>query len=209
MRLRHKKNAVPTLEKNPLIYFYASENRGHRQEIFGNDNPIELEIGAGKGDFITKLALENPATNYIALESNTDAFVVAGRKFEENKLTNVRGIVANAREIDSFFEGGDISKIYLNFSTPRPKRKHHKRRLTYKDFLEIYKSVVKDGADLELKTDDRGFFEDSIKYMEAEGLDILEIDYSLAEEKSIVTEYEKKRRDRGLPIYYLRAKFRL
>ncbi|MDD7043880.1 MAG: tRNA (guanosine(46)-N7)-methyltransferase TrmB [Peptoniphilaceae bacterium] len=207
MRLRHKPNAIPEMEENEYVFFDGGRYKGKWQEVFGNDRPIELEIGAGRGDFICKKALSNPGSNFVALEMNTNAFVVASRKILDNKLTNVRGLVGKAEDLEDIFANGEISKIYLNFSTPWPKKRHHKRRLSHKRFLDRYINIIKDQAILELKTDNEDFFDASLEYFEDFNMDILEVDRNLAYEKSISSEYEDKFRKRGMPIYYVRAKF--
>lgn len=207
MRLRHKANAIPEMKKNKKIYFDASENKGKWKEIFGNDNPIHLEIGAGKGDFITKMANANKEINYIALEMNTNAFVVASRKMLDEEMKNVRAIIGNAENLEDFFEKGEVDKIYLNFSTPWPKKRHHKRRLSHKRFLDRYKEIISDGAELELKTDNEDFFDASLEYFEDFGMDIEKVDRDLDINESVVTEYETKFRNRDMPIYFVAAKF--
>lgn len=206
MRLRHKPHAIPKMQESDYIIFEAKDHRGKWQEIFKNDNEIELEIGAGKGDFIVNKAETNPEINYLALEMNTNAFVSACEKIEED-LTNVYGIVGKAEELLDMFEDNEISKIYLNFSTPWPKKRHNKRRLSHENFLKLYKRICKSGAELELKTDNEEFFDASLAYMEEFGMEIVEVDRNLSEENSIVTEYERKFRDKDMPIFYLKAKF--
>lgn len=208
MRLRFKPNAIPEMKENDRIFFYPRDMKGKWHEVFGNDHPIYLEIGAGKGDFIIEKAKQNPEINFIALEMNTNAFVIASRKIVEEELTNVIGLVDYAEELTDTFNEGEIDHIYINFSTPWPKTKHHKRRLSHKRFLERYKKIIKNQGIIEQKTDDLPFFEDSLKYYEDFGLEILEAEYALPEEKSIVTEYEKKWRERNKPIYYAKAKFK-
>lgn len=208
MRLRHKPNAIPEMRENNKIYFDASVNRGKWKEIFGNDNPIHLEIGAGKGDFVTQMANLHKDINYIALEMNTNAFVVASRKMLDEDMKNVRGIIGNAENLEEFFEMGEIDKIYLNFSTPWPKKRHHKRRLSHKRFLDRYKKIISDGAEIELKTDNEDFFDASCLYFEDFGMEIEEIDRDLDMNKSVVTEYEAKFRKRDMPIYFVSAKFK-
>lgn len=207
MRLRFKANAIPEMKENDKIYFYPKDKRGKWSEVFGNNNPIHLEIGAGKGDFIIEMAKRNPDINFIALEMNTNAFVIASRKIKEEELTNVIGLVDYAEDLEEAFADGEISHIYINFSTPWPKTKHHKRRLSHPRFLQIYKNILIDGGVVEQKTDDRSFFDDSLKYYKEFGMEILEISYDLKEEDSIVTEYERKWRDRGVPINYAKVKF--
>mgnify|MGYP002711914879 FL=1 len=208
MRLRFKPNAIPEMKENDRIFFYPRDMKGKWHEVFGNDHPIYLEIGAGKGDFIIEKAKQNPDINFIALEMNTNAFVIASRKIIEEELTNVIGLVDYAEELTDTFNDGEIDHIYINFSTPWPKTKHHKRRLSHERFLERYKKIIKNQGIIEQKTDDLPFFEDSLKYYEDFGLEILEAEYDLPEEKSIVTEYEKKWRERNKPIYYAKAKFK-
>lgn len=207
MRLRYKANAIPEMRENNKIYFDASVNRGKWKEIFGNDNPIHLEIGAGKGDFVTQMANLHKDINYIALEMNTNAFVVASRKMLDEDMKNVRGIIGNAENLEEFFEMGEIDKIYLNFSTPWPKKRHHKRRLSHKRFLDRYKKIISDGAEIELKTDNEDFFDASCLYFEDFGMEIEEVDRDLDMNKSVVTEYEAKFRKRDMPIYFVSAKF--
>ena len=105
------------------------------------------------------------------------------------------------------FDENEISKIYLNFSTPWPKKRHNKRRLSHENFLKLYDKICKSGAELELKTDNEEFFEDSLVYMKDFGMEIIEVDSNLSENNSIVTEYERKFRDKNMPIFYLKAKF--
>ena len=208
MRLRFKPNAIPEMKENDRVFFYPRDMKGKWSEVFGNENPIHLEIGAGKGDFIIEMAKRYPEINFIALEMNTNAFVIASRKIEEEGLTNVIGLVDYAEELTETFADSEIDHIYINFSTPWPKTKHHKRRLSHKRFLDRYKEIIKADGIIEQKTDDRPFFDDSLVYFEDFGLEILEKNYNLAEKDSIVTEYERKWRDRDMPIHYAKAKFK-
>lgn len=207
MRLRYKPNAIPEMKENDRIFFYPRDMKGKWQEVFDNDKPIHLEIGAGKGDFIIEKAKSHPDINFIALEMNTNAFVIASRKIKEEELKNVIGLIDYGEELTEAFGEDEIDHIYINFSTPWPKTKHHKRRLSHPRFLERYQKIIKNEGIIEQKTDDLDFFKDSLKYYEDFGLEILESNYNLPEEKSIVTEYERKWRERKKPIYYAKAKF--
>ena len=207
MRLRYKPNAIPEMKENDRIFFYPRDMKEKWQEVFDNDNPIHLEIGAGKGDFIIEKAKSHPDINFIALEMNTNAFVIASRKIKEEELKNVIGLIDYGEELTEAFCEDEIDHIYINFSTPWPKTKHHKRRLSHPRFLERYQKIIKNEGIIEQKTDDLDFFKDSLKYYEDFGLEILESNYDLPEEKSIVTEYERKWRERKKPIYYAKAKF--
>ena len=207
MRLRHKPNAIPEMKENKYIYFDSASYKGKWKEIFGNNNPIHLEIGAGMGDFIIKKALVNKDINYIALEMNTNAFVVASRKIIDEGIENVRGIIGNAENLEDMFDKGEIDKIFLNFSTPWPKTRHHKRRLSHKRFLDRYVKIISDGAEIELKTDNEEFFDSTLEYFYEFPIKIIEVDRNLDIEKSVVTEYENKFRKKNMPIYFVRARF--
>lgn len=207
MRLRYKPNAIPEMKENDRIFFYPRDMKEKWQEVFDNDNPIHLEIGAGKGDFIIEKAKSHPDINFIALEMNTNAFVIASRKIKEEELKNVIGLIDYGEELTEAFGEDEIDYIYINFSTPWPKTKHHKRRLSHPRFLERYQKIIKNEGIIEQKTDDLDFFKDSLKYYEDFGLEILQSNYDLPEEESIVTEYERKWRERKKPIYYAKAKF--
>ena len=207
MRLRYKPNAIPEMKENDRIFFYPRDMKEKWQEVFDNDNPIHLEIGAGKGDFIIEKAKSHPDINFIALEMNTNAFVIASRKIKEEELKNVIGLIDYGEELTEAFGEDEIDHIYINFSTPWPKTKHHKRRLSHPRFLERYQKIIKNEGIIEQKTDDLDFFKDSLKYYEDFGLEILQSNYDLPEEESIVTEYERKWRKRKKPIYYAKAKF--
>lgn len=203
MRLRKKHFAIPEMKENPYVLFDATKNKGNWNKVFGNNNDIYLEIGAGKGTFTATSALENPDKNYIMIEMETNAFVYATRKILANKLTNVRAIPMNAKDILEYFDKNEISRIYINFCNPWPKLKHQKRRLTYPDFLEKYREILKDGSQIYLKTDDKDFFVDSLKYFEDERYATLIFDFNMKEENyplNIVTEYEEKWRNKKKPI---------
>lgn len=211
MRLRYKPFALPELHENKLVYFDPKENKGRWKEIFGNDNPIHIEIGAGRGGFIKELALRNPDINYIAVEMDEKIFVYTGRMFleEEENIQNVRLLKDKAENLAEFFEEDEVDKIYINFSNPWPKKKHHKRRITHPRQLVNYVKILKNGGLVEFKTDDRPFFEDSLDYFEENGFEILDYTFDLTEEykaDNIVTEYERKWRKRDIPINYLKAK---
>ena len=208
MRVRNRADARERLENSPVVFLQPKDNKGKWKEIFGNDNEIYLEIGSGRGDFLIEIAKDNPAINFIGLEVNTNAFVVASRKIRENELTNVRGLIADAENLEEIFENEEISRIYLNFSTPWPKRRHHKRRLSHERFLNRYKNIIKDKAILELKTDNKELYEASVKYFEEFSMDIIEKDENISEEKSkYISEYERKFRNKNMPIYYIKARF--
>lgn len=209
MRLRFKPFAIPELQEKEIVYFDPKENKGKWNEIFENTNPIHLEIGAGRGLFTKTLAEKNPNINYVAVEMDANILVYAVRLYEQNELTNIRVIRGFAEYLGDNFSKNEISKVYINFPNPWPKRKQHKRRLTHPRQLKIYKNIMKNGSIIEFKTDDKPFFIDSLKYFENEGFEIIYKTFDLRledKEDNIVTEYEAKWRSQNIPINYLKAR---
>lgn len=209
MRLRFKPFAIPELQEKEIVYFDPKENKGKWNEIFENTNPIHLEIGAGRGLFTKTLAEKNPNINYVAVEMDANILVYAVRLYEQNELTNIRVIRGFAEYLGDNFSENEISKVYINFPNPWPKRKQHKRRLTHPRQLKIYKNIMKNGSIIEFKTDDKPFFIDSLKYFENEGFEIIYKTFDLRleeKEDNIVTEYEAKWRSQNIPINYLKAR---
>lgn len=158
MRLRKKHWAIPELEKNELIYFEPMDNKGNWRKVFKNNNPIYLELGAGRGKFSITMAEKNPDIDFIAFEMEANAFVYAGRLFKESQVENILGIRADAQRLLEFFAEDEIDKIFINFCNPWPKPRQHKRRLSHPRFLDLYQVVLKNGGEIELKTDDKDFF---------------------------------------------------
>lgn len=209
MRLRFKPFAIPELQEKEIVYFDPKENKGKWNEIFENTNPIHLEIGAGRGLFTKTLAEKNPNINYVAVEMDANILVYAVRLYEQNELTNIRVIRGFAEYLGDNFSENEISKVYINFPNPWPKRKQHKRRLTHPRQLKIYKNIMKNGSIIEFKTDDKPFFIASLKYFENEGFEIIYKTFDLRleeKEDNIVTEYEAKWRSQNIPINYLKAR---
>lgn len=195
MRLRKKHFAIPEMRENPYVFFNGQENKGRWSEIFGNDNPIYLEIGAGKGTFTIESAKRNKDINYIMVDIETNALIYATRKILDEELTNVRAMPINAENILDYFDKNEISRIYINFCNPWPKLKHKKRRLTFPRFLEKYKVILKPKSQIYFKTDDLELFEESLDYFSDCGFSTLveEFDMKLEEyPENIVTEYERK-----------------
>lgn len=209
MRLRYKVWAIPELKENKYIYFDPEENKGKWKNIFENNHPIHLEIGGGRGSFAVEMAKRNPNINFISLEMDSNIFVYAARLFKDSNLNNLRGVRDFAQRSTAFFGNDEIDKIYINFCNPWPKKKQNKRRLTHPRFLNIYKQFLKVGGEIEFKTDNRPFFDDSIEYFENNGFEIIEKSYDLKQEDkpdNIITEYENKWRSQNIPINYLKVK---
>ena len=144
MRMRKKKNCDARMERCSDIWIKEPEKyKGKWAERFGNDNPIHIEIGCGKGNFIVGMAKMYPDVNFIAIEKVEDVIVMAMEKTVAAELTNVLFMDMDAEKIEDIFEFGEIRRIYLNFSDPWKKNKQAKRRLTHKRFLDRYKAVLK------------------------------------------------------------------
>ena len=184
------------------------------QNKLKKDKKIYIEIGMGKGDFITKMAELDPDNIYIGIELSRQVLSLAIKKLkryeEENnvKLSNIYFMSFDAAKLQEFFNENSIEKIYLNFSDPWPKKRHTKRRLTYKSFLEVYKKVLKKDGLVEFKTDNRQLFEYSLVSMQNFGMTFLEVylDLHKTDIFNVETEYERKFSPFG-PIYKLVAKF--
>lgn len=200
MRLKKIKNAYEIISKSNYFVCEPQKYKGKWNELFKNNNPIELEIGMGKGDFIIKKAISNPNINYIGLEKYDSVLVYAVKKINDLEIANLKLINENATNVTDIFDK-EINKIYLNFSDPWPKKKHHRRRLTHENFLKLYDLIFKNSANIELKSDNDDFFEDSLKSFEEYGYNIIEVDRNKNDE--FKTEYEKKFIEKGKNINYV------
>jgi tRNA (guanine-N7-)-methyltransferase len=211
MRMRKKKNCNTRMEACEDIWIREPESvKGKWNEIFGNDNPVHLEIGCGKGKFISEMAQNNPDVNFIAIDLFQDVLVLAMEKTKKTEVPNVRFFVGNASMLDSYFEKGEIRRIYLNFSDPWKKNKQAKRRLTHKNFLDMYKKILKNGDYIFFKTDNKNLFEFSLNSFAAENFKLGNITFDLhnsAFDGNVMTEYETKFSEMGMPIYRLEAAY--
>ena len=178
--------------------------------VFGNDNPVDLEIGCGKGGFVCELAKRNPDRNYVALEMVSNVVISAMENAEKYGAENVRFLNIRAECLPCYIPENSVENIYLNFSTPLPKLGYVTQRLTYRGFLELYKKLMKDNGKIIQKTDNRDFFDFSLDEYRAAGLELTELTYNLHEngnpDWNIVTEYEQKWVESGLPIHRVVAK---
>ncbi len=209
MRLRRKPWARPELLQSELFIENPREFKGSWNKVFNNNNEICLELGCGKGRFISNIAQKNKDKNFIAIDLKDEVLVYVKRKCEELNLENVKILSFDINYINEIFEKGEVSDIYLNFSTPWPKTKHNKRRLTHPRFLNKYLEVINPNSKIMLKTDHELFFLDSIEYLNENGFDILykTMDLHNEEIENIMTEYEEKFLNKGMKIMYLTAKF--
>lgn len=172
-------------------------------EAFGRTAPLHVEIGVGKGDFLTELAARNPDVNYVGLEAQQGVLYFAARKAAARELKNVRLLVFDAAHLTELFAPAEVDRIYLNFSDPWPKARHAKRRLTSELFLARYAAVLKADGEIHFKTDNTGLFDYSLETMEREGWQLSRVTHDLhacGEEDNIMTEYERKFSARGAKI---------
>jgi tRNA (guanine-N7-)-methyltransferase len=175
------------------------------KKIFGGDNPVRLEIGSGKGGFITATAKVNPNVNFIGLEKCPNVAVTALETLGKENLTNVRYIIGLAEYAERIFPARSVEQIYLNFSCPFPKERYAKHRLTHTNFLEIYKNLLTENGFILQKTDNLPFFEFSLKSYKKNGWEVYELN-NYASFGKIKTEYETKFSEKGMPIYCLKAR---
>ena len=215
MRMRKKKWAEPELNACPFFVGKPTEYKGNWRSFFGNDNPIELEVGCGKGTFVAHKGFRNPDTNFIAVDLISDMLAVGRRNivklFEENQreVTNIVLTAYNVDKITEIIDKSDgISRMYINFCNPWPRGKHNKRRLTHNTKLMQYREFLADKGEIHFKTDDDELFEDSLEYFTSCGFEITYLTrdlHSSGIESNIVTEHEKMFSDQGILIKYLVA----
>lgn len=213
MRLRKKPKALSTLKENQhLIIFKPEENKGKWQSYFGNDNPLYVELGTGKGKFIVENSYRNPEINYIGIDSKYEVIYMALKKALEKEVRNLALLPFNVENINDIFDKDEVNRLFINFCDPWPKARHAKRRLTHTRFLEKYKLFLKNGAQIILKTDNRPLFDFSIEEFKAANFDIIDITYDLASEndpENIPTEYETKFMEQGVKINRLKAVYKV
>lgn len=202
MRIRNVKNKEEILDNCSFLLNNPKEYKGKFKELFNNDNPIYLEIGMGKGQFIYQNAKKYKDINFIGIERFDSIMAKAILKME--KLDNLILIKYDANLIDDLFDH-EINKIYLNFSDPWPKNRHENRRLTSKLFLEKYKNIFKDKERIEVRTDNRDFFLYSVESLGDMGYLLNDVSFNYQSPDLIMTEYESKFRGKGANIYHFFA----
>ncbi len=207
MRARRKKHGaerIAACEKYRLTTPVESLSN-----IFGNDGRVNIEIGCGKGNFITENAKRYQNENFIAIEKISDVLVMCAEKIAAGELDNVRFLCADAKDLCEIFPEHSVDRIYLNFSDPWPKKGYTKRRLTYSAFLEIYKKILKPNGAIFLKTDNIGLFEFSLEQFELCGFTLKNKTYDLHNSEfaadNIMTEYEKNFSEKGVKINRVEA----
>ncbi len=209
MRLRNVKGSREAISVTPYVVQEPEKLKGKWREFFENDNPIYVEIGMGKGQFLLENAVRNPNINYIGIEKFSSVLIRALQKREEYELDNIIFIRFDADNINDIFETNEISRILLNFSDPWPKERHAKRRLTSKEFLARYNEFLIPDGEVIFKTDNLGLFEFSLEQVTEAGWELknhtFDLHHSEYNEGNIMTEYEEKFSSMGHPINRLVA----
>ncbi len=219
MRIRRKKHLserlvavqdyviVPVQDIKNVTEAVKDKNYFNYREIFGNDNPVEMEIGCGKGGFIIEKARRNPNINFLAVELLENIIVMAGENAKAQGLTNLKFVNSGAEYLPRYIKDGSINNIYLNFSPPYPKDGYENRRLTADAKVSAYKDFLSVGGCVLQKTDDKGLIEYSFNQFVKYGFEVKDLTLELKDGliDNIETEYESKFRALGLPIYALKA----
>lgn len=213
MRLRNKPWAEEFITSHPEVIIPNPEKyKGKWTEVFGNDHPLHIEVGTGKGQFVTGMAGANPEINYIGIELYDSVIVSALEKvLDANTPPNLRLLKVNGADLGKYFTKNDVSRVYLNFSDPWPKVRHAKRRLTHEGFLKLYESILTDHGEIHFKTDNRGLFEYSLISMSEYGMLLKYVSLDLhanMPDDNIMTEYEEKFSAKGQPIYRLESQYK-
>lgn len=211
MRRRKKKGADLKLLSYTNYVIKADEINflGKWNEKFKNDNPIHVEFGTGRGKFITTLAKNNPNINYIAMEIKEEVLVKAVEKAHENNLENIIFVWGNVSDIENYFDKNELSRIYINFCDPWPKKRWAKRRLTSRNFIEKYKNILNENGEIHFKTDNEKLFEFSLNEFVDCDLKLKNISLDLKNSdflENVTTEYEDKFMNLGMKIYRVEAR---
>ena len=211
MRLRHKPWAQDKLNTYPeYVPQNAEQLKGKWQTRFATPQPIHIEVGSGKGRFITEMAKAHPHINYISIEIQTSVIVnVLDHQIRE-QLPNLQILHADGRDLTNYFAEGEVTRVYLNFSDPWPKKRHEKRRLTSSSFLMQYRTILQPKGEIHFKTDNQGLFEYSLASMSQFGMVLQQVWLDLHHsdfEGNIETEYESKFAAKGQRIYRVEARY--
>lgn len=209
MRLRNIPGAESALREYPTFVDNPVSYKGRWKDRFGNDNPIHIEIGCGKGRFINTLAERHPDVNFIAVELKAEVVLRAVQRTEYREIPNLAFVQFDASKLTELFADHEVSRLYLNFSDPWPKTRHAKRRLTYASFLQTYRQVLKEDGEIHLKTDNEPLFEFSLNQFAGERFQMCNITFDLHQSKlaadNVMTEYEERFSSRGQRIYRVEA----
>lgn len=206
MRLRNVAGSREAIGASRFVVQEPKEYKNRWHELFGNSNPIHIEIGMGKGRFIMDMARLHPEINYVGIEKYSSVLIRGIQKMEEQELPNLYFIRMDAEEIAEVFGQGEVEKIYLNFSDPWPKDRHAKRRLPSREFLGRYNEILSKEGNLEFKTDNQELFTFALGELEPAGWHPDKVTYDLHHDKemmegNVMTEYEERFSAKGNPIY--------
>ena len=205
MRLRNVKNKEDILSSSRFLVQDPKKYIGNWNQYFSNNHPIYLEIGMGKGQFLIQSALQNPDINFIGIEKY-DSVVAKALPKIPHELHNICIVRSDAHMIEEIFQH-EIDHLYLNFSDPWPKNRHHDRRLSSPVFLKYYDSIFKNVKEIEMRTDNKDLFEYSLVSFSEYGYILKEVslDFHSKEIPTVTSEYEDKFSKNGLPIYYVKC----
>lgn len=211
MRQRNKPWAKEKMSQYPqYVIANPEQHKGNWSEVFDKNQPLHIEIGTGKGRFITGMAKANPNINYLGIELADSVIVSALEKLIDLELPNVKLLNVNAGDLEKYFAKGDVNRVYLNFSDPWPKARHEKRRLTFESFLRVYENILIDEGEIHFKTDNQGLFEYSLMSFSKYGLLLTYVSLDLHQSEyqgNIMTEYEEKFSQKGNRIYRSEVKY--
>lgn len=220
MRMRRKKNLDERIEACREVMLYMQCQNEHANDplseeffadsrkTFGNDNPLFLEIGCGKGGFAIEFARQNPDINLVAVEKTPNVLITGMEEQMKLRLPNLKFCMGQAEYLEHIFRDNTIDRIFLNFSCPFPKKSYAIHRLTHARFLEIYRKIMKENAEIHQKTDNMHFFEFSLEQLSNNGFPLKNVSLDLHNsgfQGNIMTEYEKRFTELGQPIYRLEA----
>lgn len=204
MRLRNVRGSMEALDASEYVLKNPAQYKGKWNEVFGNPHPLYLEIGMGKGKFITTLAKQNPNINYVGIEKFSSVLVRGLEKQKELALLNLFFLREDAKALPEFFAKDEVKRIYLNFSDPWPKDRHAKRRLTSRQYFKCYDQILAQDGEVQFKTDNRRLFDFSLEEAELAGWKVAEHTFDLHHSEmavgNVMTEYEEKFSSKGNPI---------
>ena len=206
MRLRNVAGSREVISESRFVIQNPKERKNRWNELFGNSNPIHIEIGMGKGRFIMDMARLHPEINYVGIEKYSSVLIRGIQKMEIEEFPNLYFIRMDAEEIMEVFGQEEVEKIYLNFSDPWPKDRHAKRRLPSREFLNRYNEILSKEGNLEFKTDNKELFTFALEQLEAAGWHLDQVTYDLHNDEvmmegNVMTEYEERFSSMGNPIY--------
>ena len=204
MRMRKKKNLVPRMERCAAVHVEDGFSMGGRwRELMDGAAALQVELGCGKGRFTVETAREHPDTLFIAVERVADALVVAMERAVAADLRNVFFVVGDAAALPQMFAPGEVDRIYINFCDPWPPKRQAKRRLTHRNFLKLYRQVLKEGGEIHFKTDNAPLFAFSLEEFPQAGFALREVtdDLHAGGPQGVMTDYEAKFYAEGVPIH--------